>query len=116
VSKIVDIYNNVQLLPKSEQQDWLTVQVGSISAGEIIELSLYIQNNIIEDACFRVHGCGYAIALCAHYCHSLKGQPLATLNQWSPEVLAENFALPEAKYHALALLDQARQACVQKGY
>ena len=81
-------------------------KVGNAACGDIMEISLKIEDDRIVDAKFRTFGCAAAIATSSTATEMVKGMTLdEALNLTNAEVVEELEGLPPQRYIA---------ACLQK--
>ena len=59
--KVMDVFKNPKNIGEIENPDGIGT-VGNASCGDIMQISLRIENDIIVDAKFKTFGCGSAIA------------------------------------------------------
>ncbi len=83
-------------------------KVGNAACGDIMEISLKIEDDRIVDAKFRTFGCAAAIATSSTATEMVKGMTLdEALNLTNAEVLEELEGLPPQKIHCSVLAEEA---------
>lgn len=81
---------------------------GSPVCGDMMEISLKIEDNVIVDAKFRTFGCGSAIASSSVATDMIKGKTLEeALTLTNQNFVEELGGLPGAKIHCSVLSEQA---------
>jgi nitrogen fixation NifU-like protein len=98
--------------PESEA-DVLTVQVGSLSAGEILQLQVKIHDQQISDVCYQILGCPYAIACSEYLAGWLMNKKIADLH-FSVQKIITDLQLPSFKQHCALLAEDAVIAIKQQ--
>ena len=71
--------------------------VGAPSCGDVLKLSIKVENGIITDAKFKTYGCGSAIASSSLVTEMLKGKTLDEASLIRNTNIAEELALPPVK-------------------
>jgi nitrogen fixation NifU-like protein len=88
-------------------------RVGNIVCGDIMELYIKVENNIITDAKFKTLGCGAAIATSSMVTEMVKGKALEEALKISNKAVAEALGgLPQQKLHCSVLAEQALRAAI----
>ena len=83
-------------------------KVGNAACGDIMEISLKIEDDRIVDAKFRTFGCAAAIATSSTATEMVKGMTLdEALNLTNAEVVEELEGLPPQKIHCSVLAEEA---------
>ena len=89
-------------------------KVGNPICGDVMELSIKVENNIITDAKFRTFGCGAAIATSSMVTEMVIGKTLEEALQISNKAVAEALGgLPAIKMHCSVLAEEALQAAIE---
>ena len=82
-------------------------KVGNAACGDIMEISLKIEDDRIVDAKFRTFGCAAAIATSSTATEMVKGMTLdEALNLTNAEVVEELEGLPPQKIHCSVLAEE----------
>lgn len=88
-------------------------KVGNPVCGDIMELFIKVENNIITDAKFRTFGCGAAIATSSMVTEMVKGKTLDEALKISNQAVAEALdGLPPVKMHCSVLAEDALKAAI----
>ncbi|MBQ7227090.1 MAG: iron-sulfur cluster assembly scaffold protein [Clostridia bacterium] len=89
-------------------------EVGNASCGDIMKISMRIENGIIEEVKFQTYGCAAAVATSSIATKMIKGktvdEALALTNQ---EVIEELGGLPAQKIHCSVLAEGAIKAAIK---
>ena len=89
-------------------------KVGNASCGDIMEISLKIDNNVITDAKFRTFGCAAAIASSSVATQMVIGKTLdEALNIKNKDVVETLQGLPPQKIHCSVLAEEAIKKAVE---
>jgi nitrogen fixation protein NifU and related proteins len=87
--------------------------VGNPACGDVMKLSLKIENNIIVDAKFKTFGCGAAIATSSIVTEMIKSKTIDEALLISNKVVAEALGgLPKIKMHCSVLAEDALKAAI----
>ncbi len=91
-----------------------TGKVGNVVCGDIMEIYLKVEDNIIKDVKFQTFGCAAAIASTSVLTELVKGktieQALEISNKKIREILGE---VPQHKYHCTVLAEQALKEAIE---
>ncbi len=89
-------------------------KVGNASCGDIMEISLKIDNSIITDAKFRTFGCAAAIASSSVATQMVIGKSIdEALNIKNKDVVETLQGLPPQKIHCSVLAEEAIKKAVE---
>ena len=89
-------------------------KVGNASCGDIMEISLKIDNDVITDAKFRTFGCAAAIASSSVATQMVIGKTLdEALNIKNKDVVETLQGLPPQKIHCSVLAEEAMKKAVE---
>lgn len=89
-------------------------KVGNASCGDIMEISLKIDNDVITDAKFRTFGCAAAIASSSVATQMVIGKTLdEALNIKNKDVVETLQGLPPQKIHCSVLVEEAIKKAVE---
>ena len=92
-----------------------TVSVENPVCGDILELSIRVEADRIQEARFRTRGCVTALACSSLLTELLRGKTPAEANAITAEQLSETLGgLPPATFHAAQLACDAVQALLAK--
>ncbi|MCK9196572.1 MAG: Fe-S cluster assembly scaffold protein NifU [Syntrophales bacterium] len=110
--KVMDHFANPRNVGEIENADGIG-KVGNAVCGDIMNLYLRVENNIITDAKFKTFGCGAAIATSSMVTELVKGktidEALAITNRAVAEALG---GLPPIKMHCSVLAEEALQSAI----
>lgn len=88
-------------------------KVGNEACGDIMEISLKVEDNIIVDAKFRTFGCAAAIATSSIATQMVVGKTLdQALEMKNVDVVTALDGLPPQKIHCSVLAEEAIKAAV----
>lgn len=89
-------------------------EVGAAACGDIMKISLKIQDGKIADARFKTFGCGSAIASSSMATELIKGRTVEeALNFSNQEVVEALGGLPPVKIHCSVLAEEALKAALE---
>jgi nitrogen fixation NifU-like protein len=113
---VIDHFTNPRNVGVIESPDGYG-KVGSPVCGDLMEITIKVEDGCIADIRYRTFGCGAAIASSSMASEMVKGQPLEVAAQLTDERVAEALGgLPEAKMHCSNLAASALQAAIQDYY
>jgi len=82
--------------------------VGNIKCGDIMKVSLKIEDGIIKDAKFKTFGCGAAVATSSMATELVKGKTISEALQITNKAVMEALdGLPPIKVHCSCLAEEA---------
>lgn len=85
-----------------------SARVRSSADGDMLQLHLRIENNVVQEARFKVYGCGAAIAAGSILTEYVLGKTIDSLRAITNEQLSEMMGgLPPEKIHCSVLAEQA---------
>jgi nitrogen fixation NifU-like protein len=87
--------------------------VGAPSCGDVLKLSIKVQDGIITDAKFKTYGCGSAIASSSLVTEWVKGKSIEEAGTITNSSIAEELALPPVKIHCSILAEDAIKAAIE---
>jgi nitrogen fixation NifU-like protein len=113
--QVLDHYENPRNVGKMNKDDPMvgTGLVGAPACGDVLQLQIKVENNIITDAKFKTYGCGSAIASSSLVTTWLKGKSLDDAAAIQNTQIAEELALPPVKIHCSILAEDAIKAALQ---
>ncbi len=92
-------------------------QVGNAKCGDIMRMSMIIEDDIIKDIKFKTFGCGAAIATSSVATDLVKGKTIEeALKITNKQVIDELGGLPPAKIHCSVLAEEAIHAAIGDYY
>lgn len=114
--KVMDYFNNPRNAGSIESPDAVGV-AGNPKCGDIMQITLRVENNIIKDAKFKTFGCGAAIATSSMATEMIKGRTIEQAFTLTNEQVAEALGgLPLHKMHCSVLAEQAIKAAIGDYY
>ncbi|CAB4133349.1 IscU NifU homolog involved in Fe-S cluster formation [uncultured Caudovirales phage] len=113
-NQVVDHYENPRNVGKMDKADPNvgTGLVGAPACGDVLQLQIQVENEIITDAKFKTYGCGSAIASSSLITTWLKGKSLNEAAEIKNTHIAEELALPPVKIHCSILAEDAIKAAI----
>ena len=113
---VMEVFRNPKNVGEIENPDGVGT-VGNASCGDIMQISLKIENDIIVDAKFKTFGCAAAIATSSTATEMIKGmsveEALKVTNKKVVEVLG---GLPSQKLHCSVLAEEAIKKAIEDYY
>ena len=110
--KVMDHFRNPRNVGVMENPSGVG-KVGNPVCGDVMELSIKVENDIITDAKFRTFGCGAAIATSSMVTELVKGKSLEEALKISNKAVAEALGgLPPIKMHCSVLAEEALKAAI----
>ncbi len=89
-------------------------KVGNPMCGDIMELYIKVEGNVIVDAKFKTFGCGAAIATSSMVTELVKGKTVEEALRISNKAVAEALGgLPPIKMHCSVLAEQALTSAIE---
>ena len=112
--KVIDHYENPRNVGKLDKNDPSvgTGLVGAPACGDVLQLQIQVEDDIITDAKFKTYGCGSAIASSSLVTTWLKGKNLDEAGQIQNTHIAEELVLPPVKIHCSILAEDAIKAAL----
>jgi nitrogen fixation NifU-like protein len=106
-------FNNPQNMGVVENAN-AAYTVGSPECGDIMEMTMRIENDVIEDIKFRTFGCAAAIASSSMATQMLKGKSVAdALKMTNDDVIKALGGLPAQKIHCSVLAEEAIKGAIE---
>ncbi len=114
--KVMDHFMNPRNVGEIENADGVG-KVGNPACGDIMQMFIKIEDNVIVDAKFKTFGCGAAIASSSMATELIKGKNIKdALKITNEEVTKELGGLPKVKRHCSVLAEQALQSALDDYY
>lgn len=114
--KVMDHFRNPRNVGEIENADGVG-QVGNAKCGDIMRMTLKIDDGVITDAKFTTFGCGSAIATSSIATEMIKGKPVSEALELSNKAVVEALdGLPAHKIHCSVLAEEAVKAAVKDYY
>lgn len=89
-------------------------KVGNAVCGDIMNLYIKVENNVITDAKFKTFGCGAAIATSSMVTDLVKGKTVDEALKISNRAVAEALGgLPPIKMHCSVLAESALRSAIE---
>ena len=105
--KVMDAFQNPKNVGEIENPDGIGT-VGNASCGDIMQISLRIENDVIVDAKFKTFGCAAAIATSSTATEMIKGMTVEeALKVTNKKVIECLGGLPTQKIHCSVLAEEA---------
>ncbi len=110
--KVMDHFRNPRNVGVMENPSGVG-KVGNPVCGDVMELFIKVENDIITDAKFRTFGCGAAIATSSMVTELVKGKSLEEALKISNKAVAEALGgLPSIKMHCSVLAEEALKSAI----
>ena len=114
--KVMDVFKNPKNVGEIENPDG-SGTVGNASCGDIMMITLRIENEIIVDAKFKTFGCAAAIATSSTATEMIKGMTVEeALKVTNKKVVETLGGLPAQKLHCSVLAEEAIKKAIEDYY
>ncbi|MFA5449509.1 MAG: Fe-S cluster assembly scaffold protein NifU [Clostridia bacterium] len=111
--KVLEVFQNPKNVGEIDDANGIG-KVGNASCGDIMQVSLKIENDIIVDAKFKTFGCAAAIATSSTATEMIKGKTLdEALKVKNADVVEYLEGLPPQKIHCSVMAEEAIQAAIE---
>jgi nitrogen fixation NifU-like protein len=111
--KVMDHFEHPRNVGEIEDADGLGT-VGNPECGDIMKLTIKIEDDVIKDIKFKTFGCGAAIATSSMVTELVKGKGLDEAENVSNATVAEALdGLPPVKMHCSNLAADALHAAIE---
>ena len=111
--KVMDHFTNPRNVGEVENASGVGT-VGNPACGDIMKLSIKVENDVIQDVKFKTFGCGAAIATSSMVTELVKGKTVAEAERISNAAVAEALdGLPAVKMHCSNLAADALHAAIE---
>lgn len=111
--KVMEAFRNPKNVGEIENADGVG-RVGNASCGDIMEIQLKIENDIIVDAKFKTFGCAAAIATSSTATEMVKGMTVEeALKVTNKKVVETLGGLPSQKLHCSVLAEEAIKKAIE---
>lgn len=111
--KVMDHFTNPRNVGEIENADGVG-EVGNPTCGDIMRISIVVEDNIIKDVKFKTFGCGAAIATSSMVTEMVKGKTIdEALEITNKQVAEELGGLPPAKMHCSNLAADALHKAIE---
>ncbi len=111
--KVMEHFRNPRNVGDMENPDGVG-HVGNPVCGDIMELYIKVENNIITDAKFKTLGCGAAIATSSMVTELVIGKSVKGALEISNKAVAEALGgLPPIKMHCSVLAEESLKSAIE---
>ena len=111
--KVLDAFQNPKNVGEIENPDGIGT-VGNESCGDIMQITLKIENEVITDAKFKTFGCAAAIATSSTATEMIKGMTVEQALQVTNKKVIETLGgLPSQKIHCSVLAEEAIKKAIE---
>ncbi len=111
--KVIEVFRNPKNVGEIENADGVGT-VGNASCGDIMQISLKIENDIIVDAKFKTFGCTAAIATSSTATEMIKGLSVEEALKITNKKVVETLGgLPAQKLHCSVLAEEAIKKAIE---
>lgn len=111
--KVMKVFENPKNVGEVENYDAIGT-VGNATCGDIMQITLKIDGDVITDAKFKTFGCAAAIATSSTATEMIKGKTLdEALKITNKQVVEELEGLPPQKLHCSVLAEEAIKAAIE---
>jgi len=113
-NKVLDHYENPRNVGKMDRnaKNVGTGMVGAPACGDVMQLQIEVEDDIITDAKFKTFGCGSAIASSSLVTEWIKGRTLDQAASITNADISKELTLPPVKIHCSVLAEDAIKAAV----
>ena len=114
--KVIEVFRNPKNVGEIENPDGIGT-VGNASCGDIMQITLRIENDVIVDAKFKTFGCTAAIATSSTATEMIKGMTIEQALQVTNKKVVECLGgLPSQKLHCSVLAEEAIKKAIEDYY
>ena len=111
--KVMEAFKNPQNVGEIEDYSGLG-KVGNASCGDIMQITLKIENDVIVDAKFKTFGCAAAIATSSTATQMVIGLTVDEALKLTNKAVVEKLeGLPPQKIHCSVLAEEAIKAAIE---
>ena len=111
--KVMEAFKNPQNIGEIEDYSGLG-KVGNASCGDIMQITLKIENDVIVDAKFKTFGCAAAIATSSTATQMVIGMTVDEALKLTNKAVVEKLeGLPPQKIHCSVLAEEAIKAAIE---
>jgi nitrogen fixation NifU-like protein len=111
--KVLDHYQNPRNVGEIEDADGVGM-VGNPTCGDMMKITIKVQDERIEDVKFKTFGCGAAIATSSMVTELVKGRTIEeALRVTNRDVADALDGLPPIKMHCSLLAEEAIRAAIE---
>jgi len=114
--KVLDHFTNPRNVGEIPDADGVGT-VGNAKCGDIMQMFLKIEDNVITDCKFKTFGCGAAIATSSMATEMIKGRTVEEALKLTNKAVVEALeGLPAVKIHCSVLAEEAVKAAIADYY
>lgn len=111
--QVMEAFKNPQNVGEIENPDGFG-KVGNEICGDIMQITLRIENDVIVDAKFKTFGCAAAVATSSTATQMVIGMTVEEAYQLTNKVVVEKLGgLPVQKIHCSVLAEEAIKAAIE---
>ena len=112
--KVLDHYENPRNVGKMDRtaKNVDTGMVGAPACGDVMQLQIEVEDEVITDVKFKTFGCGSAIASSSLVTEWIKGKTLDQAASITNADISKELTLPPVKIHCSVLAEDAIKAAV----
>jgi len=111
--EVIDHYENPRNVGEIEEPDGVGT-VGNPACGDVMKLTIKVENDRIVDVKFKTFGCGAAIATSSMVTELVKGKTMEEALKISNQTVARALGgLPKVKMHCSVLAEDALKAAIE---
>ena len=111
--KVMDHYENPRNVGVVEDANGVGI-VGNPTCGDVMKLTIRVEDDVIKDVKFKTFGCGAAIATSSMVTEMVKGKKISEALEISNKAVAEALGgLPRVKMHCSVLAEEALKAAIE---
>ncbi len=111
--KVMDHFMNPRNVGEIENPDGVG-EVGNAKCGDIMRISLKVENDVIVDVKFKTFGCGAAIATSSMATELVKGKTIDEALTITNKAVADALdGLPPVKMHCSVLAEEAIRKAIE---
>jgi len=114
--KVMDHFSNPRNVGEVENANAVG-QVGNPKCGDIMKISMRIENDVIADVKFKTFGCGAAVATSSMATELVKGHTVSEALLLTNKAVTEALdGLPPVKLHCSVLAEEAIKSAIADYY
>ena len=111
--KVMEVFKNPKNVGEIENPDGIGT-VGNATCGDIMQITLKIENDVIVDAKFKTFGCAAAIATSSTATEMVKGMTIEEALKVTNKIVIEKLGgLPAQKIHCSVLAEEAIKKAIE---
>ncbi len=111
--KVIEAFKNPKNVGEIENYDGIGT-VGNATCGDIMQITIKVENNVITDAKFKTFGCAAAVATSSTATDMIIGMTIEeALKVTNKKVVEFLGGLPQQKLHCSVLAEEAIQKAIE---